>query len=384
MWNRKKSEAKPTQSKTHFSSCLGIKVVFAVGGTGGHLFPAQALADELWKKDPTADILFAGAHLNTNRFFDHKRFCSEEVMSATPFGRNPLRACFLLLKGIKEGLDLLKRKKPDLVIGFGSYHGFPLLLAALFRRIPYVLFEADAIPGKVNRLFSRYAQFTAVHVPKASQHLKGKTIPVCMPCRHQSAFDALSISQAREFLNLNPEGFTLFVFGGSQGAQGINRQIPALLKLLKHSYPSFQLIHITGNAEISSSIKSLCEKLQIPCYVKEFEPQMGYLWKAASLIIGRAGASTLFEMIRFEVPGILIPYPHASDAHQHINAQFLENTVKGGLSLLEEKATAQTLFEGIGICEQKRDAFIEGMRIYKNTQTQETLGKVIYDHFATS
>src|SRR5690242_14057885 len=128
-------------------------IIFAVGGTGGHLFPAQALADELIEKNDHVEILFAGAHLDTNRFLDKNRFRHREVLSATPFGKNPFRAIYILLKGIVKSLQLLKQEKPSLIVGFGSYHSFPLLCAAKLFNIPFVLFEADTIPGKVNRLF---------------------------------------------------------------------------------------------------------------------------------------------------------------------------------------------------------------------------------------
>src|SRR5690242_14122626 len=122
------------------------KIIFAVGGTGGHLFPAQALADDLLEKNPQLNILFAGASLNTNRCLDQTRFRFKEVVSATPFRRHPFRAMYLLLKGVKESFSLFAKEKPDLVIGFGSYHSFPILLTAKWRKIPFVLFEADTIP----------------------------------------------------------------------------------------------------------------------------------------------------------------------------------------------------------------------------------------------
>jgi len=358
------------------------KIIFAVGGTGGHLFPAQALADEFLEKDPQLNILFAGASLNANRFLDKTRFRFKEVVSATPFRRHPLRAVFLLLKGIKESFSLFEKEQPDLVIGFGSYHSFPILFAAKWRKIPFVLFEADTIPGKVNRLFSRYAHFTGVHFSAAAAHLKGKSIPVAMPSRHGLSLKTLTPQKAREQLNLSPQLFTLFIFGGSQGAKGINHQIPLLVSRLKEAEFPFQMIHITGNVETSSAMRDLCSSQDILYHIKEFEPNMGRLWTAASLVIGRSGASTIAEMIQFEVPGILIPYPHASDAHQHSNAQFLEKQIKGGVCICEESATVEELCNQIFSCEKKLDYYKQSMRQYKDIEQKKTLGKVIYEHFA--
>lgn len=352
------------------------RIVFAVGGTGGHLFPAQALAEELLERAPDLDILFAGASLNANRFLDKTRFRFKEVVSATPFRKNPIRALQLLLKGIKESLALFQLEKPDLVIGFGSYHSFPLLFAAKWKKIPFVLFEADIHPGKVNRLFSRYALFTAVHFSQAAAHLKGKTVPVYMPSKHRRVQETLTPETARASLGLAPDCFTLLVFGGSQGAKGINQQILGLLPLLKSP---FQLIHITGNEETSALITESCARLKIRCYVKEFETQMGLVWKAASLFIGRSGASTLAEMMHFGVPGILIPYPHASSGHQRTNAQFIEREVQGGVCLPEEQASAEALCDLICNATEKIEQYKQAMRQYRQKENKETLGKRIYD-----
>lgn len=361
-----------------FTSGRDKKVLFAVGGTGGHLFPAQALAEELLEKG-SIEVIFAGADLRTNRFLDRARFRFKDVKSATPFRRNPVRACLLLLKGIRESLRLLKEEKPDLIIGFGSYHSFPLLAAAKWMRIPFVLFEADTIPGKVNRLFSKYALFTAVHFPQAKEHLTGKSLPVPMPSKHFKLGGSVTCAQARALLGLAPECFTLFVFGGSQGARGINKYMERLLSLLHEAHIAVQLIHITGHEETTYRIKSLCDSLGIKCYVRDFEPHMGYLWKAATLLIGRSGASTLSEMLHFEVPGILIPYPHASDSHQHVNALFLEKQAQGGVCMLEEEVTADALLKMLCQCEKKLASYKLSMRAYKETQNSHSLGKIVYD-----
>ncbi|HEY2810313.1 MAG TPA: UDP-N-acetylglucosamine--N-acetylmuramyl-(pentapeptide) pyrophosphoryl-undecaprenol N-acetylglucosamine transferase [Rhabdochlamydiaceae bacterium] len=357
------------------------KILLAVGGTGGHVFPAQALAHELLECDPTCEIVFSGAHLGSNRFLDKERFRFIEVKSATPFKSNPLSAGFTLFQGIFQSLSLIEREKPAFVVGFGSYHSFPLLAAARWKKIPLVLFEADAIPGKVNRHFSSYALFTGVFFPQAGEHLKGKSISVHMPCRHQSAFNDLTQEQARAFLGLDPKRFTLLVFGGSQGAKGINLHICELLRLLKGAHFCFQLIHLTGDEQTSAVIRQLCVKEEIPCYIREFEPRMGYLWKAASLSLARAGASTLNEMLLFEVPAILIPYPHGSDAHQHRNAAFMEKEVKGAICLLEENATPDILCAQVIACARQIEPLKHALCHYKQAQDRKTLIAAIHEYW---
>ena len=356
-------------------------MLFAVGGTGGHLFPAQALATELLDIDPAFEIQFVGAHLDTNRFLDKERFGFAQVASATPFVGNPLRATWTILRGIGESICLLWKQKPALVVGFGSYHCFTLIAAAKLLGIPYVLFEADAIAGKVNRLFSRYALFTAIHFAKARIHLKGKTVLVAMPTRHQATFTLLTQEQARLKLGLDAHCFTLLVFGGSQGARGLNQSIFALLGLLKNFARPIQLIHLTGDIKTSEWLRERCAQLGIRCYIAEFEQQMGYLWRASTMVIARAGASTLNEMILFETPGILIPFPHGSQAHQHANAEVLEKQIKAGFSLLEEQATAEALFAKLSACAEQIESFQESIRAYKLTEKKETLARVIYGYY---
>lgn len=355
-------------------------ILLAVGGTGGHLFPAQALADELLEQDARCEVVFAGAQLNTNRFLDKSRYRHIEVVSATPFRRNPLRAALLLTQGVLQSVKVLKKEKPALVVGFGSYHSFPLLCAAKLLGIPFILFEADTLPGKVNRLLSRYARFTAIHFSSSAQFLKGKSIPVLLPSRHKQT--SLSVEEARISLSLNPECFTLLVFGGSQGARSINQHIRSTLPLLKHLSFPLQLIHITGSVEIAEEMQRLCMTLGIAAYAKDFEVRMKEVWKASTLVIGRSGASTLAEMVHYEVPGIVIPYPHASDGHQKSNAHFLQHEVKGGICLLDEEVTPDLLCMHIAQCEKKLEYYKTSMRHYKEAQHRETLGKVIYEHFA--
>src|ERR1700722_1539455 len=115
------------------------KLLVAAGGTGGHLYPAQALASELMQNRQNLELLFAGAGLSTNRYFHKELYPFEDVSSGTPFRGNIFKAFWRIFSGIKRSMQLLETFKPDLVVGFGSYHSFPLLVAALLKRIPIVL-----------------------------------------------------------------------------------------------------------------------------------------------------------------------------------------------------------------------------------------------------
>lgn len=318
------------------------KVVIAAGGTGGHLFPAQALADELKKAD--VDVVFMGAGLNENRYFDRGRHCYVDIPSATVFRRNPLvlvKSLLLLAKGIRQSVRRLREESPDLVVGFGSFHAFPILFAAHLQKAPIALFESNAFPGKVNRLFASFAAYTAVVFPKAREHLKGKAIEVAMPVRQ--AAKHVSIEIARAHFGLDPLYPAVLIFGGSQGALAMNELVVKSIEILRDQHAEFQVIHITGRETLVEQYKQAYASLKIRACVKAFEAEMPTAYQAASCAVCRAGAATVSELIAFEVPSILIPFPYAADDHQAKNALFVQNEVKGGVCLLEKGLTKEVL-----------------------------------------
>jgi UDP-N-acetylglucosamine--N-acetylmuramyl-(pentapeptide) pyrophosphoryl-undecaprenol N-acetylglucosamine transferase len=170
------------------------KILIATGGTGGHIFPAQALAFELQEKN--YELLFAGGGLDTNRYFNRTRFPYKQVASSSPFKGNPFRSLYRIWKGLRQSLKIIDQFKPSMVIGFGSFYTFPVLLAARLRKIPIVLFEPNAIPGKVNRLFSKWALFSAVQFSQAGNQMAGKIVEVKMPTGEKKRFNP---SAARDY-----------------------------------------------------------------------------------------------------------------------------------------------------------------------------------------
>lgn len=300
------------------------KIVLAVGGTGGHLFPAQALARDLLNAG-SIDLLFAGHGLSTNRYFKRELFPFEEIESGTP--RKGMGALVPLARGLLKSRKLLKEFSPDLVVGFGSFHSFPLLLAAQLKGIPYVLFTPDVIPGQVNRLFSKRALFTGVQFQETADFLKGKAVLVQMPCWCMEGKSTREM--ARLHYGLDPECLTLLAFGGSQGAEAINHAVSRLE--LKQP---FQVIHFTGVKE--GELRALYAERKIRAHVAAFEEKMERAYLAADLAICRAGAATLGELIAFELPALLIPWPGAADQHQEKNARvFIEQT--GGGKWIDQK-----------------------------------------------
>jgi UDP-N-acetylglucosamine--N-acetylmuramyl-(pentapeptide) pyrophosphoryl-undecaprenol N-acetylglucosamine transferase len=351
------------------------KVVIVAGGTGGHIYPAQSLARQMQKLDPQVDILFVGGGLKTNPYFD-KAFPFQSV-SCGRISKNVLKFAknsYLLCKGVMESIGILRRAKPDLVVGFGSYYTFPTLIAAIILRIPIVLHAADSVPGKVIRLLSKYVVMTGIHFPQAASRLKGRTVEVAMPLKEGHRLGSIEKEQALHYFQLNPQQTTLLVFGGSQGAKAINQLIPQTLK--NHQLP-FQVIHITGSPQMSQELREGYLSAGIKACVKDFEHKMEYAYTAADLLIARSGASTVAEQIEFEVPGILIPYPFASDNHQDLNADFVCKQIGGAKKIREGELTAEKLAQEIKQVAQESCSMKQRFQSHKKSSQRQEFSKLL-------
>ncbi|MES2345923.1 MAG: UDP-N-acetylglucosamine--N-acetylmuramyl-(pentapeptide) pyrophosphoryl-undecaprenol N-acetylglucosamine transferase [Chlamydiota bacterium] len=343
---------------------MSKKVLIAAAGTGGHLFPAQALAQELQALG--LEVRFAGHGLSSNRYFNKEEFTYDDVSSATPYNKNVLKAAFEISKGLKKSLKIVRSFKPDIVVGFGSFHSFPVLLATLFFKVPVVVFEANSIPGKVNRFFSRFAYLSAVHFPEAGLKLFGKMREVAMPL-----WKGVRSTQerARDYFSLDVKKDTLLVFGGSQGALSINT---LLFETAPHFAGEFQVIHFTGDKNSLEEMKRRYEELNISACVKEFEPRMDLAWQAATMAVCRSGAATLAELIEYEVPAILLPYPHAADDHQRKNAECMEKT--GGAFCFRDTESFLDIFIR---CKKENSIMQQAIRAFKQGENKSSLSSLI-------
>jgi UDP-N-acetylglucosamine--N-acetylmuramyl-(pentapeptide) pyrophosphoryl-undecaprenol N-acetylglucosamine transferase len=323
-------------------------ILLAAGGTGGHLIPAQMAARDLLEKN--CRVFFAGKGLSKNGIFDREQFAFVDIASATIGLQNPLqllRSFVLLCKGTWQSLRLFSLLKPDLVVGFGSYHTFPLLLAALWKKIPIAIFQPDRSLGRVNHFFAKKAKVVALQFPLEKKGLPSVAYVPLMPWNILQPLP--SKEAARAMLHLEKDLFTLLVFGGSQGAQFINETVLSTIELSKNRQQKLQIIHLTG--EVSDRYSSFYQKLSIPAYVRTFEKNMVPLFLASDLAICRAGASSCGELITFDLPYLLIPYPYAK-GHQGLNASYMQDTVQGGDLLLQKSVTPEPLFERI--CQKKQ------------------------------
>lgn len=323
------------------------KVLIAAGGTGGHMFPAQALALSL--QEEGYEVLFAGAKLDTNVYFQKDLF-SYKAVSSSSMAKGAITRHFAMIssltKGFMQSWKVIREFKPDLIVGFGSFHTAPVLMAATCLRLPFVLFESNAWPGRVNRFFSRFANISAVQFAKAASHLAGKKREVLVPFWQSRGEAVPSKAAAMAYYGLKENLPTLLVFGGSQGAKSVNSTALAMAATAALTAEKMQIIHFTGAKEPWQEYKEAYEKMGLSCCVKPFEEKMAFAWTAADMAICRAGAATVAELVRFEIPSILIPFPQAAEDHQKVNAEELQN-LGASLCLTEDKLSKDSLWEAV-------------------------------------
>jgi len=316
------------------------RILIAAGGTGGHLFPAQIVARRLKEKVPALEIQFAAHGLSSNKRFNKEEFAFTDVLAAT-IRKNPLtwlQTGWTLFSGVMQALKLLRSQKPDLVVGFGSYHTASITAAAALLGVPFVLFESNSTPGRVIRLFANRARWTGIYFPECERELKGQSRLVTMPLRAAFIKEAQpSREQAAAYFGLDPTKKTVLIFGGSQGAKRIN-------ELMKEAYPliqtrDLQYLHFTGDPTFQAPYAHSC--------VKPFEERMEMGYALADLCISRSGAATIAELQAFQLPAIFIPYPHAADNHQEKNGRFVENILNTGIVIREADCTQERLAHAI-------------------------------------
>jgi UDP-N-acetylglucosamine--N-acetylmuramyl-(pentapeptide) pyrophosphoryl-undecaprenol N-acetylglucosamine transferase len=313
-----------------------MKVLIAAGGTAGHLFPAQQLA-ELLEKD--CEVILAGHHLEKSPYLQKSRFRFCDCESA-PFGKQFFVA---LLRGLWKSIRLLLSFKPDVVVGFGSYHTAPLLLASVLLRKKIVLYEANRSMGKVNQLFTPFAKKIAVQFLNSEKYTRVPLFPWIQKEKPMKA-------AALQAYGLDPRAKTILVFGGSQGAKFLNETMPKVPLAAE-----VQLIHLAGSDEAAKMTAESYAKAGIRAVVKSFEPNMAQAYAAADFAVCRSGAGTMAELIRYGVPSLLIPYPYAY-GHQELNANYLKD-LGGAKVLLQQNAAPEEIWKQI------RDIDIHAMRV---------------------
>jgi UDP-N-acetylglucosamine--N-acetylmuramyl-(pentapeptide) pyrophosphoryl-undecaprenol N-acetylglucosamine transferase len=301
-----------------------LKVVISGGGTGGHIFPAIAIADALKKRFPEADILFIGAKGRMEMERVPKAGYPIEGLWISGMTKD-LKSLLLPLKltsSINHAIAILKRFKPDVVIGVGGFASGPTLMAANFLRIPTVIQEQNSYPGKTNRNVGKKAKAICVAYDHLDQWFPAEKIHFTgNPLRANITLNGTR-EEAAEFFNLDPTNPVALLVGGSQGALGINKGISAQLAAFKNN--DLQLIWQTGKtyyAQAQAEVKALGLENKVKPTV--FIERMDLAYGIADVVISRAGAMSISELALVKKPVIFVPLPTAAEDHQTKNAQQL-------------------------------------------------------------
>ncbi len=347
-----------------------LKILISGGGTGGHVFPAIAIADALRKSAPGCEILFVGALGKMEMEKVPQAGYPIEGLWISGFQRSlspkNLAFPFKLLSSMMKAGRIISKFKPDAVVGVGGFASGPTLKVAANRRIPVVIQEQNSFPGITNKLLAKHADRICVAYEGLERWFPAeKIIKTGNPVRENVIDIKGKIEEAREYFGLEKGKPVVLIVGGSQGARSINESIEIHLKLMAEL--GLQIIWQTGklfteNAKIAISA-TIAEDRRKDFHVHEFITRMDLAYAAADLVISRAGAIAISELCAVGKPCILIPLPTAAEDHQTKNAQALAG--KDAAVLLPDK-DARVQLGGIMTelieNEQKRNLLAENIK----------------------
>ncbi|WP_165078919.1 MULTISPECIES: undecaprenyldiphospho-muramoylpentapeptide beta-N-acetylglucosaminyltransferase [unclassified Desulfovibrio] len=312
------------------------KILLTTGGTGGHIFPALAVAEELRRRTPGARLLFVGSEYGPEARLCARagiEFAGLPVRGFLGRGLRAVGAAARMSVAVGKALSLVRGFRPDAVAGFGGYAAFAPMLAARLCGVPAVLHEQNAVAGTSNRVLARLARRVCVSLPGTQGFPAEKCVLTGNPVRAAIA----GVADRRK--DAATRGTKrLLVLGGSQGAHSLNRLLPGLLAELKAA--GVEIRHQCGGKDLDATRAAYAEAGYAPDCVSAFIDDMAEAYAWADLALCRAGASTVAELCAGGVPSVLVPFPAAIHDHQTRNAEVVAQAGAG--RLVQERDFPQT------------------------------------------
>lgn len=293
-----------------------MRLIITGGGTGGHLFPAVAVARGIQRRCDGSTILFIGTgRVMDNRVLDGLGFERESLHFSGVKGlgvMGALRSAVQMPLAVYRAGKIISRFRPDLVFGVGGYVTGPVLVAAKLLQVPICIHEQNSVPGLANRLAGKIADRVYISLPCSHAFAEKKTVLTGNPVREEI------LAAAKKKRAVAGDSFTLLILGGSQGAHRVNELVLEAVAELLVRRQQFKIVHQTGKAD-HELVRAGYDKLGIQAEVADFFPDMIRLYRKADIVISRAGATTLAELAVMGLPTLLIPFPYAADDHQKKN-----------------------------------------------------------------
>lgn len=326
---------------------MKYRVAVAGGGTGGHFYPALAIADELQKRRKSCEVLFIGTKRGIeSRMLRRSRYPLVTV-HASGLPRRPgwrqAKAIFNAALGVAEAATCLLKWKPHVVLGTGGYVSGPVSLAAKLLRLPLVIQEQNCIPGVTNRILCRWADQVHIAFSESRRYFHRKDNLFLSGNPIRASLLRTSKSAAMRKLRLSPGKLTVAVIGGSQGAHSLNVAAVEAMELLKEE-KDIQFVLLTGKQDYGW-VKSKVGSIPLRATVRGFIWNMEVVYHCADLAVSRAGASTISELAAIGVPAVLVPYPHAAHGHQDANARAMRE--RGAARVIPEEKLSGPSLAGI-------------------------------------
>lgn len=309
-----------------------MKIIVSAGGSFGHINPALAIIKKFQKEEKNLEVLYIGTHNRMEKDMipnENIPYEGIEIYGFTKNMKQNLKNIKCISNAYHKCLTIMKEFQPDVVIGVGGYVTYPVLKAAHKLHIKTFIHEQNSIPGKSNKMISKYADLIGVTFQHSMSyfHTKGKIIYTGHPCGAQALTEP---KLKKESFGLSKDKKLVIMMAGSLGSGSLNRKVKEMLHQVEQE--NFEILYVTGTSHYEEFIKG--ERFSSNVFIKPYVDHMAGLLKSADVVVSRAGAASLYELIALQIPSIIIPSPNVANNHQFYNAK--EMIEAGAFQMIEE------------------------------------------------
>ena len=361
-----------------------MKVIMTGGGTGGHIYPAIAIANKIKKENKDAEILFVGTQKGLESSLVPENGYEIKTITVRGFNRKKLLTNFKtitdLLKGIKEAKKIIEDFNPDVVIGTGGYVCGPVVYAASKKGKKTFIQEQNAFPGLTNKLLEKHVKNVFISFEKSKEYFKKKNKLILTGNPLREEFINFDEKKSKDIIGLKENQFGILYFGGSRGAETLNEVMIDVAKKISEEADT-KLFFVTGEKHYDKVSEILKEKVgntnsvEVYKYIHNISDYM----IGSNLIISRAGAVTISEIAAIGKPSIIIPSPYVTNNHQYFNGKVLEDN-KGAIMIEEKNLSSEKITESIKTLKNNKSKYISmanNCKVLGNTEALDIIYKTI-------